>query len=571
MKRRWIGILSALILLIGMTGTVFAQTYLFEVPKTEVYAAIQQDGTATIEYYITFRNNPSADPIDYIDVGLPNRNYKISNITADIDGHEIKDIENSPYIDIGIALGLGSNAIQPGKTGVVHLVVNNIKGMVYPSTQDEQEPYAGFEFMPNYFGSEYVKGSTDLKVVLYLPPGLTTEEPRYLEPTNWPGEKKPVSGIADNGMVYYEWHSPDANSASRYTFGAFFPARMIPAEAIVTKPAPTSSFDSDSLFDKLATPICCTILFFVILLPFFQKGKQTQKRKNTYLPPKISIEGHGIKRGLTAVETAVLMETPIEKVMTMILFSVLKKDAASVITKEPLKIEATATAPETLQPYEKDFLTAYAIEDPKKRTKALQEVMVDLVKNVTGKMKGFSLKETRAYYKDIINRAWDQVNTANTPQVKMETFDNYMGWTMLDKDFNRKANESFGAGQMIFLPKWWWNYDPDYRSTYSSQSGGSRGLNAPIGSGSGQASSGPPLSMPTLPGSAFAGSLVAGMQNFAKDTVGNLTSFTSGVTNVTNPPPPPSSYRSSGGGGGSSCACACACAGCACACAGGGR
>jgi hypothetical protein len=63
--------------------------------------------------------------------------------------------------------------------------------------------------------------------------------------------------------------------------------------------------------------------------------------------------------------------------------------------------------------------------------------------------------------------------------------------------------------------------------------------------------------------------VVTGTQNFAQRVLGNVNDFTSGVTNVTNPPPKTSggSYRSGGGG----CACACACAGCACACAGGGR
>jgi hypothetical protein len=51
--------------------------------------------------------------------------------------------------------------------------------------------------------------------------------------------------------------------------------------------------------------------------------------------------------------------------------------------------------------------------------------------------------------------------------------------------------------------------------------------------------------------------------------VGNLTSFTGGVTEVTNPMPKTSSSGRSYGGGGHSCACACACAGCACACADG--
>ncbi len=55
--------------------------------------------------------------------------------------------------------------------------------------------------------------------------------------------------------------------------------------------------------------------------------------------------------------------------------------------------------------------------------------------------------------------------------------------------------------------------------------------------------------------------------------LGDVRSFTSGVTNRTNPVPvAKSSYSGrSSGGGGHSCACACACAGCACACAGGGR
>ena len=50
-----------------------------------------------------------------------------------------------------------------------------------------------------------------------------------------------------------------------------------------------------------------------------------QRRKLQYLPPKIAIEGHGIKRGLTAVEAAILMQEPLDKVMTMILFGVIKK------------------------------------------------------------------------------------------------------------------------------------------------------------------------------------------------------------------------------------------------------
>ena len=78
--------------------------------------------------------------------------------------------------------------------------------------------------------------------------------------------------------------------------------------------------------------------------------------------PKVAIEGHGIKRGLTAVEAAIFLEEPLDKVMTMILFSVIKKNAAEVISRDPLKIKVYQPAPEDLYPYEKDFLSAFKRE-----------------------------------------------------------------------------------------------------------------------------------------------------------------------------------------------------------------
>ena len=44
----------------------------------------------------------------------------------------------------------------------------------------------------------------------------------------------------------------------------------------------------------------------------------------------------GIKRGLTAVESAILLEQPMDKILTMILFAVIKKGAATVTKRDPL-------------------------------------------------------------------------------------------------------------------------------------------------------------------------------------------------------------------------------------------
>jgi uncharacterized membrane protein YgcG len=320
--------------------------------------------------------------------------------------------------------------------------------------------------------------------------------------------------------------------------------------------------------EDVIIPFVCVGGFVLITVFFVAIGiTSANRRKLDYLSPKISIEGHGIKRGLTAVEAAILLETDLDRVLTMMLFSAVKKNAVKVVEEDPLKIEKLSPEPEGLRPYETGFIKAMLETDKKKRRKVLQDIAVNLVQSVQKKMKGFSLKETKTYYRSIVKQAWNQVETAETPEVRSEKFAESIEWSMLDHDFDGRTKRVFRTGP-VFVPIWWGNYRP---STVTSAGG--RGLPSTPTSVIVTHSRG--LSLPTLPGSEFAASVVDGVTNTAGNIVSNVTDFTSGVTKTTNPPPPPSSRggggRSFGGGGGSSCACACACAGCACACAGGGR
>jgi len=277
------------------------------------------------------------------------------------------------------------------------------------------------------------------------------------------------------------------------------------------------------------------------------------------MAPRISIEGHGIKRGLTAVEAAILMGESLDKVMTMILFGTIKKNAAQVVVRDPLKVNVASPTPDGLYEYELNFLKALKEDDSKTRRNLLQEMTIKLVRSVSEKMKGFSRRETLDYYKSIMEKAWAQVEAADTPEVKSQKFDEALEWTMLDRNYDDRTRRVFHGP--VFVPTWWGRYDPSYSRP------------APAASGIPSA----PMTMPSvphLPGSDFASSVASGVQTFSQKVIGNVTDFTSRVTNVTNPPPPPpkntgGNYR--GGSGGRSCACACACAGCACACAGGGR
>ena len=570
MKRlRYICLILIFVALAGSVHPVAAQDYRFQVPNEAAVVTINTDGTISIDYTISFKNNSGAHAIDIVDIGMPNSDYVLNSITADVDSKAITKITASDVIDPGISLYLQNDEIPAGGSGTVHAHIATVKNVIYPATETESEPYGSLEFSPNWFDSQYVYGNTNLQVTFLFPTGLQTTETRYYTPQGgWPGPDQPESKIQDNGSIFYTWVSDQANAYTQYTFGASFPARVLAANSIVTTPyqPPSSSSTSSTISSTFNLSSLCPWIFCIGFIGFFvliiySATIGAKRRKLEYLPPKISMEGHGIKRGLTSVEAGILMEQPMDKIMTMILFGLLKKNAAEVVTKDPLTVKPANPLPADLYGYETDFLTAFqSTSDTDKRT-LLQTMMVNLIKSVGEKMKGFSKKETVAFYQDIMRRAWEQVEQAATPEVKGQVYEDVMDWTMLDNNYDRRTTQVFSGPVFIPVPIWWWRYDPTFPRT-TSMPATSAGMPAIPG--------GSKVSLPSLPGSAFAASVVGGVQNFSSKVLGNVSSFTSGVTNVTNPPPPPSTYRGSSSGG-HACACACACAGCACACAGGGR
>jgi len=575
MKKKIALLLFSLFLLLSIVSPVLAQDYFFEVPEQDIHIYIEPDGSITIEYYYLFLNGVDAHIIDYIDIGMPgNSTYSIRDITATVDNQPITDIQDSDWVD-GVALGLGANAIPAGSSGIVYMRAENIRGQFYFASLDEAEDYTSMRFQPNYYLSDFVGGSSDMTVTFHLPEGLTDQEPRGYLLEKWPGDDVPSSGYDEENRIIYKWSSSQASISDKYVFGIAFPARFIPTETINTEQ--TVTYNPSDVLGTIIPIVCCGGFAGIIALVIYFAAKSAKKRKLKYLPPKIAIEGHGIKRGLTSVEAAILLEQPMEKILTMILFSALKKGAAEVIKRDPLKIKVEGKLPEGLRDYEISFLEAFNDAKLATRRKQLQDMIVALVKSVGIKMKGFSRKETVNYYEEIVNKAWDQVEKAKTPEVRAEKYSEAVDWTMLDQDYDKRTRRMFGGGP-VFMPHWWWRADPTIgRSSAGRRVGGSaaRGAKPSIPSGSKSKT----ITLPRLPGSDAAASVTNTVTAFSAGAVGNLTSFTRGVTNKTNPPPKPSSSTfgstgsRSGRSGGTSCvcACACACAGCACACAGGGR
>ena len=540
--------LLAIVLVILVAPVGLAQDYRFSVPENVVNVYIEQDGTVYVVYDMTFAPDPNSHPIDVVDVGLPNDTYRISDIQASIDGAPVYGISDSPYVESGVAVELDDKTIMPGQTGTLHLEAA-VRDLVYPDSDDDE--YASFEFSPTWFDSEFVHGPTRLVVNFHLPPGVTAEEPRY-------HSKEFTSAGFENDRVVYTWIDENARSDRKNVFGASFPRQYL-AEGVVQKP-PAFNIDLSGI---CSSPTCWFILLPAAWLAIgFFSGQAKKRRRMEYLPPALSVEGTGIKRGLTAVEAAVLLEAPLDKIMTMILFGLVKKRAVTVESEKPLKVTVADPVPEEtkLWYYERRFIEAVKKNGTLSESR-LREMIIDLIGDVNKKLTGFSRKETMAYYKDIAARAWQQVEAADTPEVLGDRWGDGLEWTMLDEDWDDRTRRVF-HDRPVVLPHWWWGYRPWVSHT---------GPSTPAPAAPRPSGGGTPVTLPTLPGADFANTVVGGIESASSTVVSSIEGFTSGVTNKTNPPPKPSSSGRSSSSGGYSCACACACAGCACACAGGGR
>jgi len=549
MKRRLLAIILVILIALTLPVSVYAQDYYFSLDKEVVNVYWNSDGTLSLDYQLAFTNGSSSHIIDYVDMGMPNSNFDMSTVKADVNGDSVS-VSKSDYqgSGSGFAVVLGAKSIRAGGKGTVHVFIGRVSRVLYKDDNDAN--YVSGVFEPTYFGSQYVTGSTDLTVTFHLPPNVQPSEPRWhTAPTGFPSQ--PQTGYDDQNRITYTWRNENASGEREYQFGASFPKSYVPADSIVTVQVPVVS--SDTVAEIF---FFCMLGIFFLVIPVMTMITNS-RRKLQYLPPRISIEGHGIKRGLTAVESAILMNESLDKVMTMILFGVIKKDAASVITRDPLELSIVSPLPKELRDYETNFVNAFKEKNSNTRRNLLRDMTVKLVNSVSEKMKGFSRRETIDYYKSIMEKAWQQGEQADTPEVKRQLFDQNLEWTMLDRNYDDRTRRVFTGP--VFVPMWWGRYDPVWRGggvtsvrTSAPSSGGGKGSSA-------------------LPGADFAASVITGVQTFSSKVIGNVNQFTSRVTDVTNPPPKPSPSNYRGGGGGRSCACACACAGCACACAGGGR
>lgn len=149
----------------------------------------------TLYYYMEFQNDSSGHEIDFVDLGLPTTQYKLSNIKAEINGMAMPEVNDSAYVP-SAELALGNYAIQPGESGIVTAWVYEVKGVLSAYDGADHTDYANFFFVPNYFGSEYERSqNTAYRMTIILPPAVGANEGIWYEPSGWPGSSEPEASL----------------------------------------------------------------------------------------------------------------------------------------------------------------------------------------------------------------------------------------------------------------------------------------------------------------------------------------------------------------------------------------
>jgi hypothetical protein len=500
---------------------------------------INQDGTIDLLYDIKITCDQGT--INYVNMGQPNGDFTIG---------EAKDKENRTLQTADVSEGNNYRArvylYTPISTteSIQFTLLTNVGYMIW---EDEENPgNVGMQFIPCWWDDAEVH---ELRVSVVLPSNVTKHVVKCVP--DWNG-----TDIEDGRLVLY-WERNDLQPGDRFPrdtddlsyCGVSFPEEyvehyFVPERGVVA-------------FLKNYGVWIGVFVFFVCIVG----GIVYVVRKGNYVKPVMRMETLGIRRGLTAVEASYLLGLKPTKIVTAILYSLLKKRAVwATSTKPSVKLKIVKEREKPLRYYENTFLKAIK-KDGNLSEEKLGRTIMELREEVEEKLRGYCRRDTMKYYEKIVAKAWEQVEQAGTAQLASKAYDEQLLWLLLDENFESRTENTFQTRGFEPEPLWFWYWygyhyqpQPEYKPTTTPPSG--------------------PTVPPKIPGADFANNIATAVEGTANNIVVNLEKFANAII----PAPPPSQktsrqpahHRSSCACACAACACVCACVSCACACASGG-
>ena len=513
------------------------RTYHFDHEWAQVW--INQDGTIDLTYdmSLTLDSGPN---INFVLIGQPTHDFSAGE-AFDQYGHVLATSDASSGSDYKVQVTLFA-PLSAGQTIRFNLTTN-VARMIFEDTQNTGN--VGMQFTPTWWEQAVVD---DLRILIVLPEGITQEMVKTTS-VFWNNTQ-----VVDGRLGIY-WETQNLAPNQRYPVGVSFPAEYVKN---YEKP-PTGAI----AFLQNYGPVLFISIVAVAVVGFVVVAS----RKKAYLPPKVSMETLGIKRGLTAVEASCLLDLKPTQIVTEILYSLLQKRAVWTESANPsLKLRIMpefknkkGTEENPLRYYEIDFLEAMKSDGSLDEEKLAHTVMY-LRDTVEEKLRGYNRGETVDYYRKIVTQAWGQVEQAGTVELASKAYDEQLLWLLLDPNNRSRTETAFRNRVFEPNPLWFWYW---YGYThYNPHPSYKPNIEAPAQS----------AKPPAIPGAEFANNIATAMEKTSSNIVVNIEKFANAMipSQTTKASHETAHPKADCVCACHACACACACVSCACACAGGG-
>jgi hypothetical protein len=532
-----------LIVIISLAGTAQAATYGWQVNYQHVTLDVDQSGNVKMTYQVDAKINSNSDPWNEVWIPVTVGNMQITEITGS-DGNP-----HGYYIDGGQIKTQGWNLNAGSHVNLI--IKSTLPGFVYQSDTPGRDIV---QFTPPWW--DMTIADTMVKYVL----------PGEINVSDVKTGNRQYSGIGTeaDGRTMVFFNRTALNNNEQFDTAVSFPDSFMAPGAVTSKGTPSGGGTSDlsgvvsGIFDNICSLAFCGIWIIVPIMIII--GILGGNRKN-YGSPTLSMNGMGVNQNLDPVEAAMLLRDDPRRILTMIMFGLMKKGNVKLISTEPLQLQLVAR--KDLNYYEALF--ADAIKGDVLNEDKLLTCFKALAQRVVDKTRPYSRKETEAFYRKKIDDAWNDVKALDTPELKLQKYDTNMFWLMADEQFTSKTPDALrspGWNTATIPPYYWWY--PYYFGFPHGGTGPSTGTPTPSGGT-------PSTNQTTSSVESFAKNITSSVEKTSAGVVGGVESFL-GVRNAANAPPaaPAPSRSSSGGSACVSCACACVSCACACACAGGG-
>ncbi len=524
-------VLSSAVLLVD------AQTLVYHLEHEWVKIWINQNGTIDLLYDVTIVCDEGT--LHWVEIGQPNGDFTIGE-AVDENNNVLPTTDTSSGSDYKVRVDVID---LPAGEAVRFTLITNVGRMIWEDTQNPGN--VGMQFTPSWFPVRV----DSLRVRIVLPTGVTENDVKTMTGVEWDS-----SDYTDGPFAVF-WQRLDLAPNEKFTFGVSFPKEFV------------QHYELQPNFLQTYGP---WIGFFVVLSLIVGLVTVIVVRRRPYLKPVLSLEALGIRRGLTAVEASYLLDLKPSRLVTEILYSLLKKNAVWVTDIKPsieVKImkqfegkKPKELVEASLRYYEIDFLNAVK-EDGTLDEELLAQTIVFLGRSVEEKLRGYCRRDTVDYYWKIVEKAWKQVEQAGTAELASKLYDEQLLWLLLDPEHRNKTETAFKNRVFEPSPLWLWYWYSYQR--YHPHPTFQPNVEAPT-------QTGPP---PKIPGAEFANNIATAVENTSNSIVANLEKFANAI--VPTAPPPKTSHEPAHRGSScvcacATCACACACVSCACACASGG-